>query len=191
MDPVRRSLYYIWQYLTSEIQQRIHFQAWLLVKPIYHDPVNLILCLLLGFQLLGQRDNFTYSVIRKNSSVPVWLWSFLTASTEPPCIAKSSCCSRLALMVCTLREWGGVGLSSWDKGLQELEEPKDLSVPYWMRSSAIIEFDISRFVLVFSYWMTFGISAIRSAHNASCDVKRKFKSALGLEVLLGDSYFCM
>lgn len=55
------------------MQQRIHFQAWLLVKPIYHDPVDLILCLLLGLQLLGQRDNFTYSVIRKNSFVPVWL----------------------------------------------------------------------------------------------------------------------
>lgn len=74
---------------------------------------------------------------------------------------------------------GRGGLSSWDKRLKELEEPKDLGVPYWMRSSAIIEFDISRFVLVFSYWMTFGISAICSAYDACCDVKRKFKSALG------------
>lgn len=58
-----------------------------------------------------------------------------------------------------------------------------------MRSSAIIEFDISRYILVLSYWMTFGISAICSAHNACCDVKRKFKSALGLEVLLGRFIF--
>lgn len=48
---------------TSDIQQRIHFQAWLLVKPILHDLVDLILCLLLGLQLLGLMDNFTYSVV--------------------------------------------------------------------------------------------------------------------------------
>lgn len=37
---------------TSDIQQRIHFQAWLLVKPISHDLVDLIFAFFPAFSFL-------------------------------------------------------------------------------------------------------------------------------------------